>query len=513
MKFSSIILVFLAAALVFACPLSGAVTPQPGVVTANPTIIGNAPTAIPPTPVAGSTTYPPLATNGPYMAYLRGTDADQQIVILDADGRGRKVFPSPLAGSGGIPVTPPPSTIVSPDGKWLAYYTGSAGTYGQPGGGTADLALNLMSLVDGSSKLVTKLLSADYPDNFAKAAAELNQQYVTAQSLQDAFIVGITQSLAWSPDGHSLAFAGQMDGTSSDVYVYDLASGTIKRLSSGAEQVQWIDWSPDGKWIVDGSTLWVGEGMSYNIYSTPLDGSTIKSLGSSKSGLDQWLDDGHTFLEYDGENGPGNHTLRSVDAQTGTVKILWQASFVDYSLDRKDGLIAITGILDPNQGSANLYLVDIAGGKQTRIKDGNWTTTPFVLGKRAFFVAGVGSSEQYFLSADGSLIPSQVSMGRPSVAPGGGHWISVSGNDLKIYASDDSLVKDVALPVQATDNIDDLLWRPDGGMVFIGFYEGSLPYSITSYSLVSVSVPDGNDVLVDQAASMLPDFNWVAGGK
>ena len=69
-----------------------------------------------------------------------------------------------------------------------------------------------------------------------------------------------------------------MDGLSSDLYLYDSVSGTIKRLSSGPEEVQWISWSPDGKWILDGSSYSVGEGMQYDIYATSVDGATVKQL-------------------------------------------------------------------------------------------------------------------------------------------------------------------------------------------------------------------------------------------
>jgi len=82
--------------------------------------------------------------------------------------------------------------------------------------------------------------------------------------------------LDWSPDGRYLAFAGQMDGLSSDLYIYDSVSGAIQRLSSGPQEVGWISWSPDGKWILDGSTYSFGEGMRYAVYATSLDGTIVK---------------------------------------------------------------------------------------------------------------------------------------------------------------------------------------------------------------------------------------------
>jgi Tol biopolymer transport system component len=467
------------------------------------------PTQIPPmaSATATVTTYPPLQTAGPYLVYLRGSSDGQQVVILDADGNGRTVLPSPLAdSSGGVPIIPPLSHLVSPDGKWLAYYTGSASE-------TSDLALNLMSLADGSTRTVTALLSADYPANFTTAAAELNQPDVTAESLQAAFLAGITRSIAWSPDGRYLAFAGQMDGTSSDLYVYDSQDETIHRLSSGREQVQWIDWSPDGQRIVNESTQWVGEGMNFNIFASSPDGSVVKALSTNTMGITDWLDD-HTYLEYDSENGPGNHDLRSVDVLNGSVRTLWNGPFNSYAIDPTDGLLAVSGITDSSQQTGGIYLIKLASGQQTMIQEGQWSITAFPLGGRAFFVQRLDASgEAYFLAVDGSLTPAVIEPGRFSIAPDGRHWISIAGDHLQVYTADDSPVGEISLPVEASAGLDNLLWRTDGSGALIGFYEGSYPYNISSYSLVFVNIASGDAALVDQEAWMLPDFHWVANGE
>ena len=144
----------------------------------------------------------------------------------------------------------PSARYVSPDGKWLAFYTGSAGNpVDMPASGTFDLTLNLLDLSTGEEQPITPLLSKDYPNNFVTAAAQLNDPDITAEYLYQAFVHGITRALAWSADGRYLAFAGQMDGLSSDLYLYDVETKTIRRLSSGDQELQWIDWSPDGKWI------------------------------------------------------------------------------------------------------------------------------------------------------------------------------------------------------------------------------------------------------------------------
>jgi tricorn protease-like protein len=43
--------------------------------------------------------------------------------------------------------------------------------------------------------------------------------------------VGAVQTPAWSPDGRSIAFSG-MAGGLSDLYILDLASGTVRQMTN-----------------------------------------------------------------------------------------------------------------------------------------------------------------------------------------------------------------------------------------------------------------------------------------
>ena len=165
--------------------------------------------------------------------------------------------------------------VISPDGQWLAYWTGSAGnpqTFNPSG--PFDLQLNLLHIPDGATAKVAGLLSPDYPDNFqgerrgTKSLPEFSGQDVSsiANGLKTTFLWGI-ESAAWSPDGRFLAFAGEMDGPSSDLYVYDMAKGPSCAFRAAARTSYppagpAIVWSPDGKWIVYTSAYLAGEGMT-----------------------------------------------------------------------------------------------------------------------------------------------------------------------------------------------------------------------------------------------------------
>ena len=57
-------------------------------------------------------------------------------------------------------------------------------------------------------------------------------------------------SLAWSPDGSKLAFAGIQASSSVDLFLYSSLDRTVRRLSSGPAQTVDISWSPGGSYIV-----------------------------------------------------------------------------------------------------------------------------------------------------------------------------------------------------------------------------------------------------------------------
>jgi len=241
-------------------------------------------------PVATSaptlTPEPGLRTSGPYFSYFRQVGGVYQLVLMDADGGGRKVIQLPKE----IGICSPCDELniqdVSPDGHWLAFYTGYAGDFdGQFTRETFDLTLNLLNLNTGDVQVITPLLSKDYPNNFVAAAKEIDPSYITPADLQYAFMAGITRAVNWSPDGRYLAFAGQMNGPSSDLYVYNMVERSIKRLTAGPEELQWVDWSSDGKWILHGSVYAYGEGMQYSIYAVTADGSIVHDLpGGQKIG-------------------------------------------------------------------------------------------------------------------------------------------------------------------------------------------------------------------------------------
>jgi len=462
-----------------------------------------------------------LQTNGPYFAYFQLSNLTLRLVFENADGKGRKVIKLPKAISdsyahGTLPA--PDIRFVSPDGRWLAFYTGSAGEYGNmPAQGTADLTLNLLDLKTGETQAITPLLSKDYPNNFAQAAKNLNNPDRTAESLYDAFAYGIMKTLAWSPDGKYLAFAGQMDGFSSDLYVYEVGTKSIHRLSSGDQELQWISWSPDGKWIVHSGVYSVGAGMTFDIYAASLDGSSVPHISTSVlyDGIEDWLND-HQYFENDGDNGPGEYGLRLVDIETGGITKIWDGSFYSYAV-AKDGLWVLLLASSPDKSPLNgydfdfvpsLYLINLRTHEKTRVVatdngHGYGDIKSFGLGGRDFVLMDQTTNNLIFLANDGKLTPT-TDLGdmKISVSPNLEYWLAIKGQDAKIYSADDVLIKDVSFS-RPSGFVNDIEWRPDSLGVFL----------ISDSDIYAMNVSDGDIRLVETKLSMGPGltYGWISG--
>ena len=140
-----------------------------------------------------------------------------------------------------------------------------------------------------------------------------------------------------SPDGRYLAFSSAMAGAGHDIYVYDLETNTIQRLTTGQEfAVPWA-WSPDSQWVV------------YHIQEVPCDVTcTYAGVGAvSLTGEDKFLyepeiyhDDAlegwksnDTFLVHANSFEGPDSNLRQVNVRTGNVQTLYAGTFGDVAFN------------------------------------------------------------------------------------------------------------------------------------------------------------------------------------
>ena len=522
------IFVFLMLAfLVFACTATAPRLAPTDTLSSTPTPLATVTSAQSSTPVPSTASpattavaHSALTTQGPYLAYLRSQGGRYEIVFTDADGSGQEIIPYPADANTQVGL-PSLSSTLSPDGKWLAYYTGSAGKcFGNGGADTADLALNLVNLANGKSQVVTRLLSHDYPKNFVQAAQQLDQETLSADVLQNAFVCGITQAIAWSGDGRYLAFAGQMDGLSSDLYLYDMLSQTITRLSSGPEELQIIAWSQDGRWILTWGSYAEGEGMVYDLYVTSLDGSDVHKLPVSSCDTTSWLDD-QTCFSFESENGVGTYNLALVNIKTSQVVPVWAGEFSSLAVSADHQWLAYFSHLssqalktgsDPNF-TPGLYLVNLRTFKSSRVAlpgnlDDYQSLQPLGSAERGFGLLNTSENTLYFLSPDGNLSSAGVNASRFSLSPDRQYLVAI-GQKIHFLEADGTFLRDVDLPAALMgQGIQTILWRPDASGLFFT-YQAPQDASTQFYALDRST---GGPRLVDRTSilSLGPsDFVWV----
>ena len=276
------------------------------------------------TPVSGGSSTGKLASNPPWLIFR----VSNGLWIANPDGSAlTQLSKEAILG---------PSDLthgLSPDGKMLAFISGDPDSM-------HNLILSLMTLPDGKVKLVTTLTSK---------ATEPGPWSGTLDAKTDA-VRSITEvdSMAWSPDGKSLAFIGLQAGPTADLYSYTLSTGKIAHLSDGPAQAYGPQWSPDGNYIVNFGVTTFGTGGGYTMaggWATTPDGSQTITLfppGGSAQEFGGWVN-GHTFLINSWTMMCGPQDLRIYDLSTKKETSLVKGCFNGKAVAEYDGTILVAG--------------------------------------------------------------------------------------------------------------------------------------------------------------------------
>jgi Tol biopolymer transport system component len=217
---------------------------------------------------------PTLSPDGRRLAYRHqpGDDRTTDIWVINLDG-------SDAAKIGGADGAADWGPAWSPDGEWVAWNKQS------PTGRGFDLAL---VRPDGSdSRIVNGDTHVEYP--------------------------------AWSPDGTQIAFMSQVatEGAQYEVFVMNLDGRAVSRLTDQAGSDGWPSWSPGGTEIAFSSErddcrfsaaadcLSTGDiGRYHTLYVMPTDGSGQRRVSRNHVQFVDWSPDGQ-WLVTDGDGGPG----------------------------------------------------------------------------------------------------------------------------------------------------------------------------------------------------------------
>jgi len=340
-----------------------AVLPPPRTAIVTQTIVPSETPRPTQTAIPTATPYPSLQTEGPYLLF---TYDNRNFIIMDADGSGRKQFHLPNDG-----YVWDLEKAVSPDGKWLAYYTGSAD---EP----YNFALNLLNLEDEAGFQIASLIAPGFPENLEPVTKTIefieydtdcsNDPKCQLSIVESAFMEGI-RVLDWSPDGQSLAFVAQVDGPSSDIYVFSMKEQSIYRLTDALENIAQIDWAPNGEKILYLNSVPGRVYTAYYIYvADPKNKSPQhpKAIDGGKFwSWEGWMNDNAYLISSGGEGAPPAF-FRYINTDTLQTKVIWNPESEIFTIHSELHALLITLTSE----EAELYQTQLKSGTYVAYVDG-----------------------------------------------------------------------------------------------------------------------------------------------
>ncbi len=382
---------------------------------------------------------------GPWLVYP--AEEGRALIIRNADSSGhtRLPLPDPLLDAGDL------TNGLAPQGGWLAVRTGRRQGWG-------DLAIQLIHLPDGSQQRLTPLLS-------------------TALEKDDLSIQSVVwrDSLRWSPDGHYLAFIAATDGTSSDLYVYDMLAKKIQRLTTGSYQAATPFWSPDSQWVItqemsaitgsDPIGWKLEEVWAVNLLTQEFRKLYDPSPDSNGEIFMGWTDP-QKMLFYSHSTG-GWHDLRQIDLDKLKVTTLLAGSFNQIAFDPVSKTVAFTrkeGPPLPTGASPGLYQVPAYGGVPELAQAGDWPRLTWSGLVKTFIASGPQGT--LVLPPGGKPVLYE---GEPTGLPSPNNkWMACWGGDgsgshagLRLYQPGGQILQAIL-----TDPVQDFTWAPDSTGLF-----------------------------------------------
>ncbi len=414
-----------------------------------------------PTPI--STFVSPMSYLGPKVGFRKSTDPPSHFSIIDVPTLAQIEVDLPNDGFLGKP-----STSVSPDSKYIAYFTGS---FEEP----YDLSLHLFNLDDGSSVPVSPLFSRTYAEDIDYLAGISASENPFVDSgwllpVELALRSGIT-SLAWSPGGEYLAFASQKDGPSSNLYVFETESSRIQQMSEDLFNIASIGWSPDGDNLLYEGTI---PGQNYqgsvlSIVEYPGETGSVIASKEIESGffwsLLGWVSPSQLLLTDAWDAGYPTG-LRIVDVITDEVSHIWPGTYFDFAYDTEKEQWLVSGDTTPLED--RLEVLDIGlyssiyGKGRSRISDMELWLIGHINGKRNRFL-GADENGVYLVGKRGEVSELTLEPGaRFSISPDGQWFVVITESGYSLYSSEGKIIYD-----DSFNPIGRMVWQPDSnGFVF-----------------------------------------------
>ena len=177
--------------------------------------------------------------------------------------------------------------------------------------------------------------------------------------------VGRCGSPTFSPDGKTLAVVCDTSGLP-QIWTVPVEGGWPTLISAFDDPVGAVNWSPNSDWLA--FSIAPGGGMNSQVYVAKSDGSSIKRLtagGKDSNWLGDWTLDGSRLTLASNQRSPDTMDAYLLDPVGGKVDLVAELKGVGgiEGVSRDNRYVLISRLA--NRGNNNLYLVDHkTGGEQ-----------------------------------------------------------------------------------------------------------------------------------------------------
>ena len=436
--------------------------------------------------MATATPRPTVAVDGPWLVYAVPDSGLIEAYDLDAGVTLEISLPEPIIASDLV-------NGLSPDGHTLIVRAGSPLN-------TDEFALYRIDLPSTTVTKLTPLLSLTVQRKIVNEEGTRAFDTLRAVSREDG--------LAWSPDGTYLAFTAALNVTSSDLYLWNPATGSIERLNGLYSHSASPYWSPGGNWLISQElgdyteeTGWRSEVVT-GLRVPGFDDQNslyLPAPGSQGEVFIGWLN-AQTMMSYS-QTANGPLELRQVNVDTLQESVLLAGSFRLAAIDPNSSSYAF--VLDEAQALeknllSGVYLVAANSAVRSLQMVGEWNGLS-AESDGIFIASGVKGLIGFSAGGNGfSLSDERMASISPS-----GNWMVAWGTEeggttgARLYQSSSGslLQKLTELPVQ------DVVWQPDS-MAF---------YLTTQDSIYRVAFPQLSLELIAEGfePGSPPIVNWV----
>jgi hypothetical protein len=337
---------------------------------------------------------------------------------------------------------------------------------------------------------------------------------------------------AWSSDGKYLAFVGAIDGPSSDLYIYNVESGEIIRLTDGPFQAGMLNWSPDDEWIVHEAVYEVnsrrpGQRETVNVWAASVDGTEVKKLyefpAEAGSGTYQrflgWISDSQFVVSFQNPYSPDTNYAKIVDVSNGELVDIEFEGYSDCALDPVSQVMAFAFDIDDLgvvSYAPGLYTSSLTSEDDLKYVE---TETHYVVWSREIqkFIV-----EQGFVSLDGvfenpfdldnleSIVYPDDPI-NPYPSPDG-QWVAFRGDlEGRIFSIDGEVFQEISIPTGYVSYPWDIIWTPSSTSFF---FKGDSYTAGPHYDFYYVDAVGSDPVLIANdlypvRVSEQPDAVWV----